>query len=283
MTETSPLFPDEPTTPAKPTSQSRAKASSAKAVTRVLMPNRNQLEWRASDLESLLPPGHRARIVWGYVERQDLEGLYAGIKVVEGGVGRAAIAPEILYALWLYATLEGVGSARALARLTQAHDAYRWLCGGVQVNYHTLADFRSHQGDVLDDLLTDNVASLMAAGAVKLKAAAQDGMRVRASAGAASFRREEKLKACLEAAREQVSSLKAQVDDDPVGETARKQAAQRRAAEEREARLEAALARLPELAAIKKGQGKDPKEARASTTDADATVMKMGDGVMALR
>ena len=278
MTETSPLFPDEPTTPAKPTSQSSAKASSPKAAARVLMPNRNQLEWRASDLESLLLPGHRARIVWGYVERQNLEGLYAGIKVVEGGVGRAAIAPEILYALWLYATLEGVGGARALARLTQAHDAYRWICGGVQVNYHTLADFRSHQGDALDELLTDNVASLMAAGAVKLKAAAQDGMRVRASAGAASFRREEKLKACLEAAREQVSSLKAQVDDDPVGETARKQAAQRRAAEEREARIEAALARLPELAAIKKGQGKDPKEARASTTDADATVMKMGDG-----
>lgn len=95
---------------------------------------------------------------------------------VEGGVGRAAIAPEILYALWLYATLEGVGSARARAGLTQAHDAYCWLCGGVQVNYHTLADFRSHRGDALDDLLTDNVASLMAAGAVKLKAAAQDGM-----------------------------------------------------------------------------------------------------------
>ena len=118
MSETSPLFPDEPMTPAKPTSQSSAKASSPKAAARVLMPNRNQLEWRASDLESLLPPGHRARIVWGYVERQNLEGLYAGIKVVEGGVGRAAIAPEILYALWLYATLEGVGSARTLARLT---------------------------------------------------------------------------------------------------------------------------------------------------------------------
>ena len=156
------------------------------------MPNRNQLELRASDLESLLPSGHRARLVWGYVERQNLEGLYAGIKATEGGVGRAAIAPEILYALWLYATLEGVGHAREIARLTQSHDAYRWICGGVQVNYHTLADFRSLEGDALDDLLTDNVASLMAAGAVKLKTVAQDGMRVRASAGAASFRREER-------------------------------------------------------------------------------------------
>ncbi len=278
MTPPPPLFPDEPTLPASPSGQGSARTALPKASARVLMPHRHQLELRASDLESLLPPGHRARLVWGYVEQQNLEGLYAGIKVVEGGVGRAAIAPEILYALWLYATLEGVGSARALARLTQAHDAYRWICGGVQVNDHPLADFRSHPGDALDDLLTDHVASLMAAGVVKLKAVAQDGMRVRASAGAASFRREEKLKACLDAAREQVSRLKAQVDDDPVGESARQQAAQRRAAEEREARIEAALARLPELAAIKKGQGKDPQEARASTTDADATVMKRGDG-----
>ena len=102
---------------------------------RVLMPNRTQLEFRASDLESLLPEGHRARLVWAYVERQDLKGFYRGIRAVEGGVGRAAIAPEILLALWLYATIDGVGSARELARLTDAHEAYRWLRGGVQVNH----------------------------------------------------------------------------------------------------------------------------------------------------
>jgi transposase len=247
-------------------------------IARVQKPNRKQLELRPSDLESLLPEGHRARIVWGYVERQDLTGLYAGIKAVEGGVGRAAIAPEILFALWLYATLEGIGSARAITRLTQVHDAYRWICGGVQVNYHTVADFRSQQGDVLDDLLTDNLASLMAVGVVKLKAGAQDGVRVRASAGAASFRREEKLESLLASARERVAALKKQVDDDPGAESRRKAAAQARAALAREARIEAALARLPELADIKKRQGKKPEEARASTTDAEATVMKMGDG-----
>lgn len=247
-------------------------------VARVQRPNRNQLELRPSDLESLLPEGHRARIVWGYVERQDMSGLYAGIKAIEGGVGRAAIAPEILFALWLYATLEGVGSARAIARLTQEHDAYRWICGGVQVNYHTVADFRSQQGDALDDLLTDNLASLMAAGVVKLKSVAQDGMRVRASAGAASFRREEKLMSYLETARERVAALKQEVDDDPSAEARRKEAANARVAKEREARITAALERLPELADIKKRQGKKPEEARASTTDAEATVMKMGDG-----
>ena len=247
-------------------------------IPRVQMPNRNQLELRPSDLESLLPEGHRARIVWGYVERQNMSGLYAGIKAIEGGVGRAAIAPDILFALWLYATLEGVGSARAIARLTREHDAYRWICGGVQVNYHTIADFRSHQGDALDELLTDNLASLMAAGVLKLKRVAQDGMRVRASAGAASFRREEKLSGYLETARERVAALKEEINDDPGAESRRKEAAKARAAKGREDRIEAALKRLPELAEIKKRQGKKPEEARASTTDAEATVMKMGDG-----
>jgi transposase len=250
----------------------------SKGVVRVQKPNRNQLELRPSDLDSLLAPEHRARIVWGYVERQDMSGLYAGIKAVEGGVGRAAIAPEILFALWLYATLEGIGSARAIVRLTQAHDAYRWICGGVQVNYHTVADFRSQQGDILDELLTDNLASLMAAGVIKLKAVAQDGIRVRASAGAASFRREEKLEALLDAARSRVAALKKQLDDDPGAESRRQTAAKVRAAQARETRIEAALARLPELADIKKRQGKKAEDARASTTDAEATVMKMGDG-----
>lgn len=245
---------------------------------RVLLPNRSQLELRPSDLESLLAEGHRARIVWGFVERQDLTGLYAGIKAVEGGSGRAAIAPEILYALWLYATLEGVGSARKLGRLTQEHDAYRWICGGVQVNHHTLADFRSQQGEALDGLLSENVASLMAAGAIKLKSVAQDGMRVRASAGAASFRREERLKGYLEAAQARVAALKREVEDDPGAETRRRQAARERAARQRQERIEAALARLPELAEIKKRQGKAAEDARVSTTDAEATIMKMGDG-----
>ena len=245
---------------------------------RVLVPNRAQIELRPSDLESLLPEGHRARIVWGFVSGQNLSALYTGIKAVEGGVGRAAIAPEILYALWLFATLEGVGSARQLARLTQEHDAYRWICGGVQVNYHTLADFRSQSEEALDGLLTENVAGLMAAGVVKLKSVAQDGMRVRASAGAASFRREEKLKGYLDAARAQVAALKQEVESDPGAEARRIKAAKDRAANEREARIQAALARLPELADIKKRQGKQPEDARVSTTDAEATVMKMGDG-----
>jgi len=250
----------------------------AAGVARVLRPNRAQVEWRASDLESLLPEGHRARMVWAYVEQADLSRIYAGIKAVEGGSGRTPIAPEILFALWLYATVEGVGSARAIARLTQDHDAYRWICGGVQVNYHTVSDFRAEHEAVFDGLLTDSVAALLAVGAVKLKRVAQDGMRVRASAGASSFRRRGTLERCLEEAKAQVEMLKQQTEDDPGALTRKQQAARERAKRERQERIEQALQRLPELEKLKAKQGKKPEEARASTTDAEATVMKMGDG-----
>lgn len=253
-------------------------AAIAASVARVLMPNRLQVELRASDLESLLPEGHRARIVWAYVEQADLSRVYAGIKAVEGGSGRTPIAPEILFALWLYATVEGVGSARAIARLTQAHDAYRWICGGVQVNYHTLSDFRAEHEEIFDGLLTDSVAALLSVGAVKLKRVAQDGMRVRASAGASSFRRRGSLERCWEEARTQVETLKQQVEDDPGALTRRQQVARERAVRERQERIEQALQRLPELEKLKARQGKKPEKARVSTTDAQATVMKMGDG-----
>jgi transposase len=275
MAETQQLFAEEPNAQAK---EVAGRLPVPKAPPRVLMPNRRQIELRPSDLESLLAEGHRARLVWAWVERQDLSKMYARIKAVEGGVGRAAIAPEILLALWLYATLEGVGSAREVSRLTESHDAYRWLCGAVQVNYHTLSDFRVEHGEALDELLGVSVASLMAAGVVKLKQVAQDGVRVRASAGAGSFRREEKLAGYLEQARAHVVRLKAQLEADPAASARRRQAAQVRAAREREARLEKALERLPELQAIKARQGKEPQSARVSLSDPEATVMKMGDG-----
>lgn len=126
--------------------------------------------------------------MWAFVESLDLTAFHARIKAVEGHSGRPPIDPAILVSLWLYATLEGVGSARALDRLCDEHDAYRWLAGGVGVNYHTLAAFRVEQADLLDRLLTESVAALLADGLVTLATVAQDGMRVRASAGAASYR-----------------------------------------------------------------------------------------------
>lgn len=250
--------------------------ASVKDEPRVLRPNRTQLELRPVDLEGLLPAGHRARIVWDFVEGLDLGPLYAQIRAVEGHAGRPAIDPSILMALWLYATVEGVGSARAIARLCEAHDAYRWICGGVAMNYHTLADFRVAHGEYLDAQLTTSVATLMAEGLVELTRVAQDGVRVRASAGAASFRRRGRLETCLAEATAQVEALRRELDDDPGATTRRQAAARQRAAEERRERVRKALAQLPEIEAKKKADEKD--KARVSTTDPEARVMKMADG-----
>src|SRR2546425_1333517 len=182
---------------------------------RVQRPNRMQLELRPVDLEGLLPADHRARLVWEFVEGLDLGPLYVQIKAVTGHAGRPAIDPAILMALWLYGTLEGVGSARALARLCEAHDAYRWLTGGVSVNYHTLADFRVGHGEVLDDLLTTGVVALVAGGVVTLTRVAHDGLKVRASAGGGSFRRGDRLAELLAEATAHGDQLRREVEDDP--------------------------------------------------------------------
>lgn len=245
---------------------------------RLQRPNRGQLELRSVDLDGLLPADHRARLVWAFVEGLDLGPLYERIRAVEGHPGRPPIDPAILTALWLYATLEGIGSARALDRLCAEHDAYRWLCGGVGVNYHTLAAFRVEQADVLDRLLTQSVAALLADGLVTMTVVAQDGMRVRAAAGAASYRRRPTLERFLAEAEAQVAALKAELDDDPAATSRRVTAARERAATERAERVRRALDRLPALEAAKRRAGKPAASARSSTTDPEARVMKMADG-----
>lgn len=258
--------------------QAKMARKQGQGTPRLQQPNRAQIELRASDLESLLAQDHRARLVWGYVVHQDLSRLIETIKARGSTAGRAAIDPRILFALWLYATLEGMGSGREVARLSQEHDAYRWICGGVSVNYHALNDFRAGNVELMDELLTDNVAALAAAGAISLERVAQDGMRVRADAGAASFRRQASLDEHLKEASELVQTLKTQAQIDPGLARRQAQAAQLRAAQEREERIRQALKQLPEVAAAKKRNGSKAEDARASTTDADARVMKMGDG-----
>src|SRR4051812_8950311 len=254
-------------------------SSSAESTTRPpprLRTADRQLIIPAMPLEHLLEQDHQARTVWDFCLGLDLSSLYHPIRSREGGPGRAAIDPRLCTALWLYATLEGVGSARALAWLCSNHNAFRWLVGGVSVNYHTLSDFRVDHVEFLDDLLTHSVAVLREQDLVDLNRVATDGMRVRASAGAASFRRKQTLEEHLQVAADQVARLKEELDDDPAAGSRRHAAARERAAREREERVRQALGRLPELEARKKADEKG--EARASTTDAEATVMKMADG-----
>ena len=183
---------------------------------RMREPVRDQIELRSVDIDSLIGQDHSARVVWAYVEGLDLSDLEDRIEARESTPGHPAISPRLMVALWLYATSEGVGSARALARLCESHDVYRWLCGGVSVNYHTLADFRVGCADLLDRLLTEHVTALAEAGIIDLAVLAQDGVRVRASAGAASFRREATLEHRLAAAGAIVQQLKREVAEHPT-------------------------------------------------------------------
>jgi transposase len=254
---------------------------------------------RCEALDAALPEDHPARIVWEYVESIDFGPLYERVKAVEGRAGRRPIDPRILMALWLYATLNGVGSARQIERLCETDAAYQWICGGVGVNYHTISDFRSDPVEFLDRVLTQSVAGLWYERLVSLTRVAQDGVRVRASAGAASFRREATLEECYAQAQEHVRQLREEIESDPGASSQRQQAARERAARERSERIGRALERVRELEkkrqeqAGKEGSGKPPddqgpgsggqgdkkaREPRGSTTDPEARVMKMADG-----
>ena len=252
---------------------------------RLLEPMRDQIELRSMDIDSLIGEDHAARLIWAYVEQLDLRELEDAIKAREGTPGHPAITPRLLLALWLYATSEGVGSARALERLCESHDAYRWLVGGVSVNYHTLSDFRVGHGALLDRLLTENVAMLAQCGLVDLDQLTQDGVRIRASAGATSYRRRATLEHHLACAREVVEHLKREVDDDPAASNRRIHKARERAARERAARVAAALETLGEVEAQRarrekthRKQTEKQKEPRASTTDPEVRPIKMADG-----
>lgn len=268
-----------------------------------MSPQRNQVELRPVDLESLLAQDHPARTVWAFVQALDLTPLYARIKSVDGRGGAPAIDPAILVALWLWATIDGVGSAREVDRLCERDDVYRWICGGVGVNYHSLADFRTAHEAWLDAQLTRSIASLLERRLVTLNAVAQDGLRVRAHAKASSFRRRDKLAELHAQAQAQVQALKRELAEDASASARRKQAANERAMREREQRLAAALATMDKLQRKPVPEAKKPEpskgrghggddeglpeapssaapqsEPRVSTTDADARVMKMADG-----
>lgn len=253
---------------------------------RVVRPVRNQVQFVMQDLDTALPEDHQVRVIWDFLERLDLSAFYASIQAVQGGPGRPASDPQVLLALWVYATVEGVGSARKLARLCREHDAYRWLCGGVPVDYHLLSDFRREQKEALDELLTQVVATLMAENLVTVGEVAQDGLRVRASAGGGSFRRKTRLEECLQVAQAQVERLAQEREHPDPGVNRRERAARERAARERQNRVEQALAQLPAVQAAKERQAKHAgkarqgrlREARVSTTDPQARVMKMPDG-----
>lgn len=247
---------------------------------------RDQVEFQQSSLNELLSADHVARQVWDYVEGLDLGVLYGRVRTTVQSTGRPAIDPAILMSLWLYATLDGVGSARLLDRLCKSEAAYRWLCGKVSVNYHTLSDFRSDAGPLLDDLLSRSMVGLIVSGLVEVRTVAVDGLRVRASAGSGSFRSSERLKELHEAARQAVEQLRVEVGEDHASAERRTKARRKAVAEDRLRRLEEARRACAEIEERRQVEAReqrrkkprDDKPVRASTSDPQARVMKMGDG-----
>ncbi len=265
--------------------EQRVPEPAGRGAPRFRQAERRQIGWHAAAIDELIAPDHPVRAVWAFAAALDLRELHEAVKAREGVPGQAPPAPELMVALWLWATADGVGSARQLDRLCEQHLAYRWLCGGVSMNYHTLSDFRVAHGNVLERLLARGVAALVAEGLVALEVLAQDGVKVRAAAGAGSFRRRTRLEKLEAAATERVAQLRAELDTDPAAGERRQRAAQQRAARQQEERASAALDRMSELEAERarrektnKEQTKKQKEPRASTTDPEARVMKMADG-----
>lgn len=257
---------------------------------RVVRPNRSQLSWDLVDPENWLPANHKARLIWDYVGTLNLEALYDKVAAREGEPGRPAADPAVQLALWLMATLDGVGSARELDRLTATDLGYRWLCCGVPINYHGLADFRVAHADMLDDLLTKTLAAFMVEGLVDDEETIVDGTKVKASAGKGSYKRKERLEEAEAAAKACVAELKKEVDADPAASSRRRRAARERAARDREVRVAKAKATLAELEKERaKRAERSPKEMaeksektapRASITDPEARRMRFADGAV---
>jgi transposase len=245
---------------------------------RTKLPQRTQIEMQLLSLDQWLDADHRVRIVWQYVESLDLSELYQSIRATEGNVGRDAIDPRILFGLWLFATLEGKSSARSLAELTRRDIPYMWICGGVSVNYHRLSDFRVEHGDLLERILIDSITVLIHNGLITLETVAQDGMRVRASAGSSSFRRQNSLKEARQQAQARVDQLN-ESPADPTANERRSEAAHKRAAREKLERIKQAQAEMEDMQEkYRRRSGKKRSEPRASTTDPEARRTKMADG-----
>ena len=255
---------------------------------RFIQADRGQTRWDFIDLEALLASDHRARIVMSFVESLDLQALYDSIKSREGEPGRPPPDPAVLLALWLYATIEGVGSARQLERLAQRDLAYRWIAGGVPLNYHGLADFRVGHVDVLDRLLSESVTALIGEGVVSLAEIAVDGTKVRANASRDSFKSGSKLVRIGAAVEQRLATLKAEIESDPEASSRRKRAAQERAAREVKERAERARAALDRVRAEKEkrakthpqDEAKKKSEPKVSLSDPEARCMRFPDGAI---
>jgi transposase len=235
--------------------------------------DRSQVVFSPVDVDRLIEEDHPARAIWELTGQVDLQAFYAPIQAVQGAAGRAPWDPQVLASLWIYALSRGISSAREIARRCGFEPPFQWLCGMETINYHTLSDFRTAHGQALQELFVEVLGVLSGEGLVSLERVMHDGTKIKACASGDSFRREEKLRAHLEAARQQVEALSQSESEEP----SRQGAAQQRAAREREPRVKQALEELEQIRRTKH-EAKEKESARASLSDPQARVMKQPDG-----
>jgi transposase len=240
--------------------------------------NRQQMSWRAVEVEKLIGEDHPARGIWALVGRLDLGRFYEDIESSAEEGGRPAFDPQLLISLWVYAYSQGMGSAREVARRCEFDPAFQWLTGLQEVNYHTLADFRVEKQKELDELFTQVLAALSKEGLITLEQVMQDGTKIKAQASIRSYRHEDTIREHLERARQRVGEM-----GDPQNEetSARTKQARERARREQQERLENALQELEKLQERKPGE-KAKNQVRVSSSDPQARVMHQSDGGLAL-
>jgi transposase len=240
--------------------------------------NRQQMSWRAVDVEHLIGADHAARAIWALVGRLNLRAFYQAIASSTEEGGRPAFDPQLLISLWVYAYSQGIGSARAVARRCEFDPAFQWLTGLEEVNYHTLADFRVEKQKELDELFTQVLAALSQEGLITLEQVMQDGTKIKTQASIRSYHQEQALREHLEGARRRVAEM-----GDPRNEETnpRSKQARERGRREQQERLENASQELEKLQHRKHGE-KAKSQVRVSSSDPQARVMHQCDGGLAL-
>lgn len=254
---------------------------------RIIGPVRDQVEMMTFAIDQLIPSDHKARLVWKYVEKLDLSKFLINMDSVEGGAGRPSIDPRVLLSLWLYATIEGIGQGRVIERYCLEHNAFKWICGGLNISYHTINDFRATNEEPLNELLIQSVTILLDQNLIDLEGISQDGIKVRANAGSSSFRRKETLKELQNDVRAYVTKLNKEREENSSDVLKRKKIIEQQKALDREKRINQAIAQMEQITRKKehtqkkqrkKLKEKEEKKIRASTTDPESRIMKMGNG-----
>ena len=235
---------------------------------KVRKPERAQVQFVSTSLDDLIDESHLARKIWHFVESLNTTVLFSGLKTQEGKAGQRAIDRQVLLALWLYALISGITSGREIARRIESDNPFKWIAGGLHINYHTIDDFRSTNKDSFGDLMVQMIASMISADVISGETIAVDGMKISAKAKGSRFHRKKTIEEYLA----QAEAYLKQLEESSMEELNRKKkAAKERATKERVTKCKKALATFEEL---KDKSGK----ARVSITESEARVMKGSNG-----